>query len=110
MHRHVLPSSSLQPISVKWISPVSSSSSLTRQQRPQPSHRLSHSATLISSSVLTRQNGSVSWSLAVIGSAQAFGSTYDLVGLLACDEADVAGSPRAYVRFEPYASLGRYGE
>ena len=30
-------------MSVKWISPVSSSSSLTRQQRPQPSHRLSHS-------------------------------------------------------------------
>ena len=37
-------SSSLQPMSVKWILPVSSSSSLTRQQRPQPSHRLSHSA------------------------------------------------------------------
>ncbi len=31
-------------MSVKWISPVSSSSSLTRQQRAQPSHRLSHSA------------------------------------------------------------------
>jgi hypothetical protein len=33
--------------------------------------------------------------LAVIGSAQAFGSTYDLAGLLACDEADVVSSPRA---------------
>src|SRR5215471_21794121 len=39
---------------------VSSSSSLTRQQRPQPSHRLSHSASLISSRLFARQNGTSS--------------------------------------------------
>ena len=37
---------------VKWISPMSSSSSSTRHERPQPSHRLSHSPALICSSVL----------------------------------------------------------
>src|SRR5476651_1351932 len=31
--------------------------SLLRQQRPQPSHRLSHSARVISAMVLVRQNG-----------------------------------------------------
>src|SRR5262249_6411176 len=50
-------SSSRQPTSVKKILWVSSSSSLTRQQRPQPSQRLSHSALLISSRRLARQNG-----------------------------------------------------
>src|SRR5450432_3274239 len=60
MQRQLSPSSSLQPISVKWIWPVSSSSSLTRQQRPHPSQRLSHSLDDISSSVLVRQNGSAS--------------------------------------------------
>src|SRR5580704_9271578 len=39
------------------MSPLSSSSSLTRQQRPQPSHRLSHSAWVISASRLRCQNG-----------------------------------------------------
>src|ERR1700739_1860514 len=57
MQRQVFASSSLQPMSVKWISPLSSSSSLTRQQRAQPSHRLSHSLADISSKVLVRQNG-----------------------------------------------------
>src|SRR5437879_5402071 len=37
--------------------PVSSSSSLFRQQRPQPSHKLSHSAGVISARLLRRQNG-----------------------------------------------------
>src|SRR5262245_47472474 len=37
--------------------PSSSSSSLTRQQRPQPSHRLSHSLSVISARVLVFQNG-----------------------------------------------------
>src|SRR2546426_5413282 len=35
-------------------------SSLTRQPRPQPSHRLSHPPSSISSRRLTRQNGSLS--------------------------------------------------
>ena len=39
------------------VSPVSQSSSLLRQQSPQPSHRLSHSSRLISSSVLRFQKG-----------------------------------------------------
>ncbi|OJU83453.1 MAG: hypothetical protein BGO06_04100 [Shinella sp. 65-6] len=42
---------------VQAISPVSQSSSLLRQQSPQPSHRLSHSASFISASVLVFQNG-----------------------------------------------------
>src|SRR5215470_1518967 len=37
--------------------PVSSSSSLLRQQRPQPSHRLSHSVGVISARLLRRQKG-----------------------------------------------------
>src|SRR6185312_12940791 len=40
------------------MSPVSSSSSFDRQHLPQPSHSDSHSAGLISSSVLVFQNGS----------------------------------------------------
>src|SRR5215469_1721793 len=43
---------------------VSSSSSLTRQQRPQPSHKLSHSLVVISESRLRRQNGTSSASAA----------------------------------------------
>src|SRR5580704_2868561 len=39
------------------ISPVNSSSNRTRQQRPQPSQRLSHSEGLISASDLVSQNG-----------------------------------------------------
>src|SRR5271169_5971795 len=37
--------------------PLVSSSILLRQQRPQPSHRLSHSALVIRARVLRRQNG-----------------------------------------------------
>ena len=51
--------SSLQAMSVKWMSPVSSSSSLTRQQRPQPSQRLSHSARWSCLRACLRQNGSL---------------------------------------------------
>src|SRR5262249_45130250 len=50
-------SSNLQLTFVKSVSFVSSSISLFRQQRPQPSHRLSHSARVISDIVLQRQNG-----------------------------------------------------
>src|SRR3954453_10120126 len=39
------------------MSPVSSSSSLTRQQRAQPSQRLSHSLEVSASSGFVRQNG-----------------------------------------------------
>src|ERR1019366_420025 len=48
---------SLQAMSVKGISPLSSSSSLTRQQRPHPSQRLSHSAVFKASSVFAFQKG-----------------------------------------------------
>src|SRR5215471_16325070 len=50
------------------MSPVSSSSSLFRQQRPQPSHRLSHSASDISSNVLVFQKNP-SWSEGRLGAA-----------------------------------------
>src|SRR5690606_27617592 len=42
------------------VSPLSSSTSLMRQQRPQPSQRDSHSASVMSSRRLRRQNGVVS--------------------------------------------------
>src|SRR3569832_2009367 len=42
---------------VGMISPVSSSSKRIRQHRPQPSHRLSHSCTVICSSRLDSQKG-----------------------------------------------------
>src|SRR5438132_1539006 len=58
MHRQLKESKSLQAISVKCTIPLSSSSSLTRQQRPHPSQRLSHSAGLSSSSVLCFQKWS----------------------------------------------------
>src|SRR5271170_6599316 len=63
-------------MSVKWIAPSSSSSSLTRQQRPQPSQRLSHSAALISSSVFSRQNGGADCCFAVIESASSLSSCW----------------------------------
>src|SRR5215472_9474909 len=50
------------------MSPVSSSSSFSRQQRAQPSHRLSHSASDISSKVLVFQKNP-SWSEGGFGGA-----------------------------------------
>src|SRR5208337_4866183 len=63
-------------MSVKWMSPVSSSSSLTRQQRAQPSHRLSHSSRVISSRDFTRQNGAASASLIVIATGSSLSRGY----------------------------------
>src|SRR6201996_1377551 len=50
------------------MSPVSSSSSFSRQQRAQPSHRLSHSALDISSNVLVFQK-KPSWLDGFLGAA-----------------------------------------
>jgi hypothetical protein len=55
--RQVWSSRRVQPTSVYITSAVSSSSSLTRQQRPQPSHRLSHSSRFMASSDFRRQKG-----------------------------------------------------
>src|SRR4249920_1739660 len=53
---------------VKKIFPVSSSSSFSRQQRAQPSHRLSHSASDISSNILVFQKNP-SWPETGLGGA-----------------------------------------
>src|SRR3954469_2492367 len=56
--RQLCGSSSWQPTSVKYVREESSaSSSLTRQQRPHPSQRLSHSESVISFNDLRCQNG-----------------------------------------------------
>ena len=118
-------SSSLQPTSVKWILPLSSSSSLTRQQRPQPSHKLSHSLALISSSVLARQNGVDVGSFAVIGSTwasrpvgsraphKAAQASYCATGILRDSARSALGRERPaqrYVRLRRYASPGSLGQ